>query len=81
MKPNGTGSTLVKVTDSNGSTQTIGIDDSVELLIPGNNSPVAADLKAVINCMSPTAALISPKLKRLRPTAAQLRQLITQPAL
>lgn len=46
VKPNGTGSTLVKVTDSNGSTQTIGIDDSVELLIPGNNSPVAADLKA-----------------------------------
>ncbi len=46
VKPNGTGSSLVKVTDKDGNSQTIGIDSSVELLVPGNNSPVAADLKA-----------------------------------
>ena len=46
VKPIGLGSTLVTVKDENGNTITIGLDDSVELLLPGNNSPVAADLKS-----------------------------------
>ena len=45
VKAYGSNSTLVSVTDEDGKKQTIGIDSSVDLTIPGNNSPVAGDLK------------------------------------
>ena len=45
VKAYGSNSTLVSVTDEDGKKQTIGIDASVDLVIPGNNSPVAGDLK------------------------------------
>lgn len=45
IKPHSKTSSLVVVKDKDGDQETISLDNSVDLLIPGNNNPVAGDLK------------------------------------